>query len=355
MRCVRPHPHVSWTTLNPKTIGVRSAVASVLLLAGFASAQTSTAPAPAPAPASPAPAKATEPAKAQGGGGGSNTGTKATGEATTDAKAGQVVFKSSGIPQKDTLLRMMQVASVDFNETRLEDVMRWVVATSGGADIDVMWMDDRNAAGLDKDTLVTLKIQNKSLLSIVETVLERSVDASLGPSTWQMSESGAMQIGPRERLNKFKRVEVYPIRDMIMPVPDFTNGYELDLQQALQQASQRGGGGGGQSPFTEAEQQRQERRTEGERADEIIDIITTTVESEQWQNNGGDGGSIRFFQGSLLVNAPDYVHRQLNGYPYWPKQGTKIGQAGGKRYVTMTMDGGTTQLKGFENVPAGGG
>ena len=285
---------------------------------------------------------------AQAGGGAVGTG--------ATAPAAQVVFRSTGIPQKDTLIRLMQTASVNFNETRMEDVMRWVLTTSG-ADIDFLWIDDRSGTGLDKDTPVTAKFENRTLLDIVEGVLERFGDPnnSGGGATWQMTESGAMQLGTRDRLNKFRRLEVYPIRDLLLEPPNFTNAYELDLQQALQQAGQ-GGGGGGQSPFRQGNQgEEPTKRPEGEKADEIIDILTQLVEPDQWQSNGGEAGSMRFFQGALLVNAPDYMHRGLNGYPYWPKEQTRVSHTNTRRYVSMSLDPGVNQLERLESQPVSGG
>jgi hypothetical protein len=266
---------------------------------------------------------------------------------------GQVVVRSSGDPRRDTLTKMMSTATVEFKETRLEEVMRWVQATSG-ADMDVLWMDEQTGTGLDKDTAVTAKFENRTVLDIVEAVMERFGDStgSGGGATWQMSQSGAIQISTKDRLNKFRRVEVYPIRDLLLETPNYTNSYELDLQQALQAAGQQGGGGGGQSPFQQNnEGEEQQRRNVQEKANEIIDILTQLIEPDQWQQNGGEAASIRFFQGALLVNAPDYIHRGLNGYPWWSRAATRVSHSGGRRYVSMSMDAATNQLQGMENQP----
>ena len=77
----------------------------------------------------------------------------------------------------------------------------------------------------------------------------------------------------------------------------------------------------------------------------IISIITSTVEPEQWIDNGGDAASIKFWNGTLLVNAPDYIHRELAGYPYWPNS-TAV-SAGGRRYVSLNMDTGAAKVDGF--------
>lgn len=43
-----------------------------------------------------------------------------------------------------------------------------------------------------------------------------------------MSDTGAMQVGPCERLNKFKRTEIYDISDLVLEIPNYDNAPELD-------------------------------------------------------------------------------------------------------------------------------
>ena len=46
------------------------------------------------------------------------------------------VFRSSGIPQRDTLIKMMRMVTIDFQDTRLEDAMKFIETTTG-ADLEV--------------------------------------------------------------------------------------------------------------------------------------------------------------------------------------------------------------------------
>ncbi len=258
----------------------------------------------------------------------------------------------SAVPERQTLLRMMQRVSVNFSETRLEDVITFLKTVSD-ADIEVMWADDDNSEGLSKDTPITARVEGQTALRVLEIILEKA-DSKERPgsvsSTWQMSESGAMQVGPRERLNKYKRTEVYDIADLILEVPNYDDAPELDLQQALQ-ASQRGGGGGGQSPFSDTGGEDPERRPLNERADELIELLTTLVEEDQWETNGGSGGSIRRFQKALIVKAPDYMHRALNGYSYWPGTSTNISSTKGRRFVSIGADTSVSDVGEIVNFP----
>ncbi len=277
--------------------------------------------------------------------------------ATTPTTTQTAVVRSSGVPQRDTLMRMMRPVSIEFKEHRLEDVIRFITEVTQ-ADMEVFWMDDRNSSGLDKDTPITLRFNKGTALDLLEKVLEKAQSDSIGQgSSWQLDSSGTLQVGPKDRLNRFKTVKLYSIADLLIEIPDYADAPEFDLQSVLQ--DQGGQGGGGQSPFRDAQQQAPDRKPLEERAREIQDILVSLVETEQWVDNGGDGASIRFFQGNFLVNAPDYIHRQIDGYPYWPAADTRVSTVNGRRYVTLGADTAANKVRGFRNVPvpgiAGGG
>ena len=257
----------------------------------------------------------------------------------------------TGVPQRDTLIRLTRRISSDFNEKRLEDIMTYIKETSG-ADIEPMWADDRNSEGLDKDKVISVKVENVTVLALLEKVLERSHPESGGEATWQMSETGAFQCGPRARLNKYRRVQIYDINDLLMEQPDYREVPRIDLQQALQ-ASQ-GGGGGGQSPFrTDNEQNQNERKkAKQDQAEDLASLIRDLVETDQWTENGGSGGSIKYYNGTLIVNGADYIHRGINGYRWWPSASTMaMKNTEGRRYVTLGVDTGISTVDGFGQQP----
>jgi hypothetical protein len=259
----------------------------------------------------------------------------------------------SGSPQRDTLNKLMRRISVDFQEKRLEDVVAFVKDFST-ADIEAFWIDDQHTEGLDKEKVITVKVDNVTVLSLLEKVLEKAHPDSGGEATWQMSEQGTCQIGPRDRLNKYRRIQIYDINDLLMELPNYTDVPRIDLQQALQ-ASQSGGGGSSQSPF-QNDQGREDpaakARDRQTKADDLATLIRDLVEPEQWTENGGNGGSIRYYQGTLIVNAADYIHRGIDGYRYWPgAQTVAMKDGGGRRYVTLTGDTGLSKLNGIAQQP----
>jgi hypothetical protein len=271
--------------------------------------------------------------------------------------AGSTVVEASS--PRETLLKMTRRVTIELTEQRLEDVMTFLREFTG-ADIEPLWGTD-GGEGLDKDMLITMKVSNLPAMDFLERLLAKAQPEFGTGNSWQMTTDGTMQAGPKELLNKEKRVELYDIHDLLFIIPTYDEVPQIDLQSLLQQSQSGGGGGGGQSPFRDDEgDAERETKPLSERAQEIIDILIQLVEPDQWVENGGEAATIRYYQGSLLVNAPDYIHRQINGYKYWPSHSLRV--SGGRRYVSLDMDNGIGTVDGFAVQPvtavvpgAGGG
>lgn len=238
--------------------------------------------------------------------------------------------------KRQTLMRLMRRVTVDLQDHRLEDVVQFIADVTQ-ADITPLWIDDRNSVGLDPEAMITLNARDITALQLLEMVLDKlAVDRFSGGSTWQFTKYGAFEFGPKERLNRRRQVEIYDINDMLMDVPDYDNAPEFDLNTVFQMGGQQGGGGGGggQSPFQDRGTDI-ERRSREDKIQDVIDLLITTVEPEQWLDNGGEAATVRELRGSLFINAPDYIHRQINGYPWWPARAQSVRYSEGRRYVTL--------------------
>ncbi len=221
-------------------------------------------------------------------------------------------------PRRLTLERLMTPVTVDLKDARLEDVLTFVAQTAD-IEVDTAW-NDGGLDGLDRDARVTVAVRDKALLSLVEAVLEKAPGGSEA-NTWQLGRGGEFEVGPKSRLNKRATLKIYDISDMVFVQPDFPQVPELSLDTVLQQGSQRGGGGssaGGIFNQRETNNTDQILRDERQRADDIVALIVQNVEPAQWDRNGGDGATVRLQDNSLLIKAPDYIHRQIGGYPFWP-------------------------------------
>lgn len=235
--------------------------------------------------------------------------------------------------QRQALGLLMKPMSVDYQQTRLEAVLKNIADVSG-APLMVLWQDDRHPVGLDKETLISFQALDQTALTVLEGVLAQvGGPSSGGGSSWQMTEGGMIEVGPKERLNRSRRLEIYDISDLLLEIPDYSNVPQFDLNSALQSS---GGGGSGSSPFSGGQQNTQNTgKPEQERADDVIRLIVEQVEPDQWTNNGGSAATVRYYKKQLLVTAPDYIQRQINGYPFWPAEQTRIDQSKAGRSVTL--------------------
>jgi hypothetical protein len=96
--------------------------------------------------------------------------------------------------------------------------------------------------------------------------------------------------------------------------------------------------------------------TEQERAQIIIDLIQEIVEPDGWFDNGGDWGTVRYHQGTLIIRAPDFMHRQIGGYPFAIRAQaprTIVGSVD-RRYVTFSGEVSQVEIIGIESQPVGG-
>jgi hypothetical protein len=171
------------------------------------------------------------------------------------------------------------------------------VARATGLNLSPLWRDPTHPEGLDPDRSITLTCRATTPMRALEQLISR-----LDPdTTWQPDDQGAIEIAPRPRLNERQLVRVYDIHDLLSRAPDYTDCPGIDLQSALRASSA--------SIFKDPETPRAEtpRPTPTE---DLITLITTTIEPDQWSPLGGPA-TIRALQGTLIIKAPPYIHRQI--------------------------------------------
>lgn len=279
---------------------------------------------------------------------------------------------------KGALLRALlgTKVSVRFQETPAKEAFEYLERLMG-IDLTVRWSSDRVADGFDPEAPLTLEVSNGVALAVMERMIEA---VATDPSTWQLRD-GFVEVGPKSRLNArtAQETRIYPIRDLLFEAPMFDNAPEFNLGQALQGGGGAGGGGGfggggggfgggggggfggggggggaggGGLPFGESGEA-PARRSAEEKAQELIDLIQGLVEPDAWLDESV--ASIRYYDGSIIVRAPDYIQRQIGGYGAIPMPPARRGG----RYVDLSPSWGVTQVNGFATAPvtgaAGGG
>jgi hypothetical protein len=218
---------------------------------------------------------------------------------------------------------------VKFQGSSLKDCVDFLRDVSG-ANIHVNWRA-LEAAGITGDTPVNMRLREVSLRKILTTLLNEAGPG--GILTFYTSE-GVIEVTTGELADKEMITRVYPVDDLIMEIPDFTDAPNFSLDQ--QQGSSGGGGGGrgggggggrggssygggggggggglfGNSGGSGATKEK--TATKQERADALVTMIRETIRPEIWREAGGTA-SIRYYNGNLIVTAPRSVQEALGG------------------------------------------
>ena len=265
---------------------------------------------------------------------------------------------------------------VSFEGTPAREAFR-AISRAIGVPITGRWADDRTGHGIDPEIEIWLEIDRADARLVLEIMIEQSEDYE--PCTWQLRrgyiEVGTKE---RLAAPSARQTRLYPIRDFMLE-PPYNVGPNLQSLTNNQGGGFGGVGGlGGGSPKMSALKleefmQRKystavvslpaqnvemgpggsmsfKKRPE-EIALEMLHGIVETVEPGNWetgeivepdeddqydQRNASRGGSgrgsrasrtrarmvnsrkiasIHEFDGQMIISAPDFVHRQVMGYP----------------------------------------
>ncbi len=202
-----------------------------------------------------------------------------------------------------------------MNDLPLNDAITYLRSVTG-ANIFVNWNVLQNA-GISKLTPVSLTLQDVSARKTLSLILEE-----ISPQTPLIDyvHDNVLMITTRSDANRRMVTRVYPVGDLVMTVPNFTNAPQFNLSSATQnstsQVSSQGGGGignigGGGSIFQQNSQLNASTKTTTDRAKELVSLIESTVEPSIWTKNGGRA-TIIYFNRELVVNAPVYVQRMIS-------------------------------------------
>ncbi len=237
--------------------------------------------------------------------------------------------------------------TVNFLDTPAREAIGYL-KTRLGINIIGRFSDDATGVGIDPDTPITIEVEDLYALDVLELVLEQCGGAE--SCSWQLRR-GFLEVGTKDRLSTdgAKQVKVYNIDELLFEAPYHDNsppsgivapytgypyGYGGVYPHTGRYGGGYGGGGfgsgfggpyiGGGSGYGGSLSPGGTRRTitlqEGRamRAQEVVELIINAIEPNAWERNGGDWASIKYHDGALVVRAPDFIHRAINGYPSVP-------------------------------------
>ena len=217
--------------------------------------------------------------------------------------------------------------------------------------------------GVDSGKPITLSLRNAPANIVLDIILEL---ASEEFKLYHYETQWYVQILTRQQILKKTQTRMYDVRDLLVQIPNYRNrAPKMGLSEALSNTSSVGGssnnsaGGSSTSLFEDSDTDTSDtkRPTQKDRALELMDLIRNTIETDIWIANGGYYSSITFFNGMLVVKAPEFVHRQI-GSPTISllgpnRSGGKLDQA--SRYQTgkaVKATGSSYSSNGKSNVSA---
>lgn len=188
-----------------------------------------------------------------------------------------------------------------------------------GANIVVNWKA-LEGAGVSRDVPVNIRLRSISLRKALDLILTQ---AGGGDKLGFTLDQGVVEVTTRELVDQRLYTRVYPVDDLIMDIPDFTDAPDFSLNSTSNNTAQNpsaqggvaAGGGGGGNLFNgngSGSSGGKEFKTKNERAQNLIDLIEHIVKPDVWRDNGGNS-VIRFFNGSLIVTAPRSVQEAIGG------------------------------------------
>lgn len=236
--------------------------------------------------------------------------------------------------------------SVDFNEMPAREAIG-VLHAALGVPLTGRFDDDRPGHGIDPTTPITLHVSEAPALDVLEEISAQCAH-DVGECTWQIRK-GFIEFGTKRRLSvpAAREARTYYIADVIIDIP--RPGGEEDQPRVA------------------------ERRRREEVALDLIGEIVENIEPDTWDygqidyyepedlamryeigsgerkdEKGGEAGPapgaapgppgaepteardaapprryvsprkiaiIRYWRDVLIIHAPDYIHRQIGGYP----------------------------------------
>ena len=220
---------------------------------------------------------------------------------------------SGANPTRTSLAR--RLPEMKFTGVALGDAIDFIRDVSG-QNINVNWKALAEAS-VTPDTQINVRLRDVSLRKVLSTIL---TEAGGGDALTFYVEDNVIEITTRQLADAKIYVKVYPIDDLLVDVPDFTDAPNFNLQQNTSQggggSGGGGGGGGGQQGLFGGNGQQREReekvKSKDERAQEIVTLITETSKPDVWRDTGGTA-SIKYYNGNLIVSAPLSVHEMLGG------------------------------------------
>jgi len=206
-------------------------------------------------------------------------------------------------------LKLREPVPVAFDGNLLVNVIDFFRNTTG-VNFDVRW-NQLQAAGVERDAPVTLQLSNVPAEEALRRVLQQ-VSTEFDPVSFSIIE-GIVTISTERDLQRTTFIRNYDIRDLLLPIRDFGNAPDLELNELLGSVGtgEGGGGGGGTDLFSDDDDDEDDVDRDA-LVEQIITLIQDTVgRQEEWAAFGGDVSSVQEINSQLIVRSTADNHREI--------------------------------------------
>lgn len=228
--------------------------------------------------------------------------------------------------------------TLQFDEVPARDAFK-AVADALSITIIGRWMDEKNSDGIDPDVAISTTAEARLAIDVIEEMLEQCEDFE--DCTWQL-RGGAIEIGTKRRLAvpAARQQRVYELTDLLLE-PAYSVSpiggspfarIDTEYVEAVLGAPVRDQLRNGEPP---------RRKTKTEVQLELVEGIVETIEPGRWDFGTEEAdaddtavapgsaaardelrrrrtrlwATLRVFRDNLIITAPDFMHRQIGGYP----------------------------------------
>lgn len=280
-------------------------------------------------------------------------------------------------PAVDRELRakLQQPMPVDYADQALEEVVD-DLSERMDVNITVVW-NNLESVGIDRDEPVNLRFTREVRFGkVIDEILGQigGGEIELG----YVVGDGVIKIATQDLLDQETYIDVYPIEDLLLSVPDF-EGPTISVSE---EGGGGGGGGGGfgggggggggigggggggfgggggglggggfggggigggsgtQNPFSDEgnEEEEDDEADREERVEELLELIRNTIAPDSWRESGGTVASIAEINGQLVVTQTASSHGELQDLLGKLREQRAIQIAIEARFITITSN-----------------
>ena len=230
-----------------------------------------------------------------------------------------------------------KASPVDFTGDPFDQVIERLT-DAHHLNIIVNW-NDLKRAGVDRTTPIELSLPQEITLKKTLTEVLDQAGGGVVDLGFDVAD-GAIKIATRAALDRETYTATYDINDLLMEIPMFGDAPVTDLTRVNQRAASAESRSSEQ-PWRQHDGDEDESEDDPEqtgRVREILDLIQDTISPDSWYSRGGSIGSIREFNGQLVVTQNSAAQRQIGDLLGKLRQQRAIQIAVEARFITVTSN-----------------